>query len=84
MAYSVHLAHSASKDLADLPAAVRPRVAEALRKLQENPRPAGCKRLVSPDAWRVRVGDYRIIYLIDDAAQVVTVAKIKPRATAYR
>jgi mRNA interferase RelE/StbE len=84
MAYSVRLAREAYKDLGDLPVAVRPRVAEALRLLRETPRPAGCKKSVNLDAWRLRVGDYRIVYLINDTAEAITVAKIKPRASAYR
>lgn len=84
MAYSINLTHDARKDFDGLPSVVMPRVAASLRELQENPRPAGCKKLVNLGAWRVRAGDYRIIYLIDDAVQQVTVVKIKPRAIAYR
>jgi mRNA interferase RelE/StbE len=84
MAYSVGLTQDARKDFDGLPSVVMPRVAAALRELQENPRPAGCKKLVNLGAWRVRVGDHRIIYTIDDAGQEVRVVKIKPRAIAYR
>ena len=58
------------------------RVAAALRELASDPRPAGCKKLVNAGAWRVRVGDYRIIYDIDDAARVVRVVRIRPRGSA--
>jgi mRNA interferase RelE/StbE len=84
MGYDVRLAQEARKDFNGLPSVVMPRVAAALRELALEPRPAGCKKLVNLDAWRVRVGDYRLIYLIDDGAQAVTVVRIKPRASAYR
>jgi mRNA interferase RelE/StbE len=84
MAYSVCLTQDARKDFDGLLSVVMARVAAALRELQENPRPAGCEKLVNLGARGVRVGDDRIIYLIDDAAQAVTVVKIKPRAIAYR
>ena len=84
MAYSINLTHDARKDFDGLPSVVMPRVAASLRELQENPRPAGCKKLVNLGAWRVRAGDYRIIYVIDDAAHVVRVVRIRPRGSAYR
>jgi mRNA interferase RelE/StbE len=84
MGYSVGLTQDARKDFDGLPSVVLPRVAAALRELAETPRPAGCKKLVNLGAWRVRVGDHRIIYTIDDAGQEVRVVKIKPRAIAYR
>jgi mRNA interferase RelE/StbE len=84
MAYSVYLTQDARKGFDGLPSVVMPGVADALRDLLENPRPAGCKKLVNLGAWRVRVSDHRLIYVIDDAAQEVKVVKIKPRAIAYR
>jgi mRNA interferase RelE/StbE len=49
-----------------------------------NPRPAGCKKLKGyKDLWRVRVGDWRVLYIIDDAAKLVTVTRIAHRREAY-
>jgi mRNA interferase RelE/StbE len=84
MAYSVQLTPSARKDVAALAATVKPRVAEALLLLADDPRPHGCKKLVSLDGWRLRVGDYRIRYLIDDEQKVVTIVWIGLRGRAYR
>ena len=84
MGYEVRLTSDARKDFAGLASVVMPRVAAALRDLALDPRPAGCKKLVNVGAWRVRVGDYRIIYAIDDDAHVVRVVRIKPRGSAYR
>ena len=84
MGYEVRLTPDARKDFGGLASAVMPRVAAALRDLAVDPRPVGCKKLVGAAAWRVRVGDYRIIYSIDDDAHVVRVVRIRPRGSAYR
>jgi len=53
--------------------------------LEQNPRPHGCTKLEgSEDEYRVRVGDYRILYVIDDKAKLVTVARVRHRREAYR
>ena len=84
MAYSVKLTSHAARQFDGLPPAVKPRIAEALRKLAGDPRPPGCQRLRNRRDWRVRVGDYRIVYLVDDAAGLVFVTWIGPRGSAYR
>jgi mRNA interferase RelE/StbE len=51
----------------------------------DTPRPAGCTKLAgTADGYRIRVGDYRIVYLIDDAAQIVTVTRVGHRREVYR
>ncbi|MFM7205482.1 MAG: type II toxin-antitoxin system RelE family toxin [Planctomycetaceae bacterium] len=60
------------------------RVFAALEGLAESPRPEGCSKLTGRDAWRVRVGDYRIIYEVHDDTQVVLVVVIRHRKDAYR
>jgi NAD(P)-dependent dehydrogenase (short-subunit alcohol dehydrogenase family) len=52
--------------------------------LAGDPRPPGCKRLRNRPDWRLRVGDYRLVYLVDDAAKVVSITWIGPRGSAYR
>jgi len=84
MAYSVKLTSHAARQFDSLPPAVKPRIAEALRKLADDPRPPGCKRLSNRRDWRLRVGDYRIIYLVDDTAGLVFVTWIGPRSSAYK
>ena len=57
----------------------------ALDALMDDPRPPGCKKLVGgKDEWRVRVGDWRIAYRIDDGRLVVLVVRIGPRKDVYR
>jgi mRNA interferase RelE/StbE len=65
VSWRVNLARDAKKELARLPAAVQKRVARVLLSLEEDPFPAGCKKLKNRDGWRVRVGDYRILYFAD-------------------
>ena len=84
MAYSVSLTTLAEKQFGDLSSAVRPRIAGVLRELAENPRPHGCKKLKGDLGWGYRVGDYRIIYLINDDAHAVHVTWIGPRGAAYK
>jgi mRNA interferase RelE/StbE len=67
-AYTVTVNRPAQKEIKLLDATIRLRVIKEIRSLPDDPRPHGCRKLVgSQDRWRVRVGDYRIIYLIDDA-----------------
>ncbi len=84
MAYSVRVMSQAEKQLDALASTMRARVAATLRQLADNARPHGCKKLKLDLGWSVRVGDYRIIYLIDDSTRVVSVIWIGPRGGAYR
>ena len=82
--YEVRLARSARKELEALPDAVLARVARALDALPSDPRPRGCKKLRgASDLWRVRVGDFRIIYHVDDGARLIEVRAIRDRKDAY-
>ena len=60
------------------------RVIAVLRRLAEESRPPGAGKLVAAEGCRVRVGEYRIVYEVDDVAQVVTVYRIRHRREAYR
>jgi mRNA interferase RelE/StbE len=60
------------------------RVAPRLDNLASNPRPPGCKKLKGGDKeWRIRVGDYRVVYTIDDARLLVEVTRISHRREVY-
>lgn len=80
---SVFLHTSARRGLRHLPEAARTRVVEVLRKLEDDPRPPGCAKLRAGLGWKIRIGDYRILYTIDDAAGRVDVWYIGPRGGAY-
>lgn len=85
MAYAVLLLPAAERDRRKLPREVRPRIDRALLALEEEPRPPGVTKLASSsDRWRIRVGDYRVLYRVDDTAREVTVLRIAHRRQAYR
>ena len=84
MNWRVELGRDAKKELARLPATVQRRVARVLLSLEDEPFPAGCKKLKNRDGWRVRVGDYRILYFADKAARQVIVGVIAHRRDVYR
>jgi len=74
----------AVKDLAKIPKRDQQRIRSTLGSFAQNPRPPGCVRLTGSEYWRVREGDWRIIYEIDDTAHKVTVLRIRHRREAYR
>lgn len=66
--FEVLLERSAERDLRRLPELIHDRIVRAMNGLSRNPRPAGCRKLSgSKNDWRIRVGDYRVIYEIVDA-----------------
>jgi mRNA interferase RelE/StbE len=82
--YSVEVKPTARKELEALPDNVPGRVVRKLEALAETPRPAGCKKLKGyKDHWRVRVGHWRVVYIIDDAAKVASVTRIAHRREVY-
>jgi mRNA interferase RelE/StbE len=82
--YRVALTSSAEKELQGLPAKMVARIVPRLEALAETPRPPGCKKLKGGDKeWRIRVGDYRAVYEIDDAAKTVDVTRIAHRREVY-
>ena len=73
------------KDLHPLPESVKQRLLDEMTALSEEPRPRGCQKLVdSHNSWRVRVGDYRILYVIDDNENQVVVYRVRHRKDVYR
>ena len=82
--YRVALTASAERELHALPAQLVARIFPRIERLASIPRPPGCKKLKSGDnEWRIRIGDYRVIYEIDDSARTVTVTGIAHRREAY-
>ena len=83
--YRVLLERSAEKDLARLSSEIHDRGIAAIQALATNPRPAGCRKLAgSKRDWRIRVGDYRVIYEIADEIRVVRVNRVRHRREVYR
>ena len=82
--YRVVFARSAERDLQRLPRGVQPRAVKAIDALAMNARPMGVKKLRGRmELWRIRVGDYRVIYRIDDGERLVDVTHIRHRKDAY-
>ena len=85
MAYSVLLAPPAERQLRSLAPAIQKRLVKRMKALQNDPRPPGVKKLAGEDAlYRVREGDYRIIYTIQEEELIVLVVKIGDRKEVYR
>jgi mRNA interferase RelE/StbE len=84
MSYQVSILRRAQKELGNLSPGVFERVRDALRALAKEPRPTGCKKLQGREGWRIRVGDYRVLYTIDDAQKTVEVVYIGHRRDIYR
>jgi mRNA interferase RelE/StbE len=82
--YKIELETRARREYRDLPAHAREQVTDAIDDLQANPRPPGCKKLVGATGYRIRTGDYRILYAIDDSASVVRVYRIGHRREVHR
>ncbi len=76
MTYRVFIQRSAQRHLAKIPNPNRDRIIQSMRKLEINPRPMGSKKLTGRNAWRIRAGDYRVIYEIYDDRLVVIVIAI--------
>jgi mRNA interferase RelE/StbE len=84
MAHSIKIEPHARGQLGALSVPLRRRVMQAVRKLSFNPRPRGCKKLKGRDAYRIRVGDYRVIYEIHDDVLIVLVVRVAHRREAYK
>ncbi len=85
MKYAVDLTRSAKKDVLNLDDAAYERTRRAISALCHNPRPTDDRKLKGrEDAWRIRIGDYRIVYVVDDAQRTVSVFRVKHRREAYR
>ena len=83
MPYRIEIATAAERQILKLEASVRRRIFKKLDALAINPRPVGVEKLTAVDAYRVRVGDYRIIYDIDDETTTVVVHKVGYRKDVY-
>ena len=82
--YRVALTSSADKELKKLSGQLIARIVPRLDNLASNPHPPGCKKLRGGDReWRIRVGDYRVVYTIDDTKLLVEVTRIRHRSEVY-
>jgi mRNA interferase RelE/StbE len=84
MSYTILILRRAQKELAGLSSDAYQNVVEAIQDLCREPRPPGCRKLTGRDGWRIRVGDYRLIYEIADDRKVVTVLHVRHRRDVYK
>ena len=82
--YSLLVKASAAKELEATPKKDRARLAARIGGLAATPRPPGSEKLSGQEKYRIRQGDYRILYLIEDASSTVTIIKIGHRREVYR
>lgn len=82
--YKLLIKRSAAKELEALPPKVRRRVVSSIEGLGAAPRPEGVEKLSGQEKYRIRQGDYRVLYSIDDTAKTGTVVKIGHRRDVYR
>jgi len=82
--YRISIKESAVKELGNIPKKSLNRILEQIHSLAENPRPHGCQKLSAQERYRIRQGDYRIIYSIQDGDLIVHIYKIGHRREVYR
>lgn len=83
--YTVVFSKRAEKDIQKLPTNAIEKIIPAIVSLENNPRPHGCKKLRGySDLWRIRIGDYRVIYSIDDVIVLVDVREVGNRKDIYQ
>ena len=84
MSYRIVLTKSAVKELDGLPLKIHDKIVDHLRQLEENPRLFGAEKLTSINAYKLRVGNHRIVYEINDAGQEVRVVMVEDRKQVYK
>ncbi|MFQ5743427.1 MAG: type II toxin-antitoxin system RelE/ParE family toxin [Acidobacteriota bacterium] len=83
-AYKLLIKPSAAKELEAVPRKDRQRIINRILGLSEEPRPQGCQELSGEQKYRIRQGQYRVVYLIDDGARAVVIFKVGHRREVYR
>ena len=84
MAYRIEIRKQAQKDLARIERKDGQKIAAAIDALAQNPRPAGCKKQRNREGWRIRVGEYRVLYSIQEERLLILVVRIGHRREVYR
>ncbi len=85
MSYQLIILPKAEKELKKLPKQLFTKVDEAILHLADNPRPSGCKKLTGfNDTYRIRVGNYRILYRIEDTQLIIEVIRVADRKDVYK
>ncbi len=83
-AYSVLVTRSAEAEIERIPGPIRRLVVRRIFALRDAPRPHGSQKLSGEDKYRIRQGDYRVVYTIEDGPSIVTVVRVAHRSDVYR
>mgnify|MGYP006297717711 FL=1 len=84
VSYRIFIKRSAAKEIESIPIRYRRKIVSRIQDLSNDPRPNGVKQLSGEEKYRIRQGEYRILYKIDDATITVTVVKVGNRKEVYR
>ncbi len=84
MSYTLFIRRSAEQELDRLPSPLHGRLSACILRLEDNPRPQGAKKLSGRSEYRLRVGDYRILYLIEEDRKRVEIVAVGHRRDVYR
>ncbi len=84
MRYTLRVRRSAEKELDRLPEFIHERLSRRILGLEDNPRPQGAKKLSNREEYRLRVGQYRVLYTIDDEHKIVEIVAVGHRREVYR
>jgi len=84
VSYEVHTTGKVEKAIARLPSDAYDRMNDAIDALADDPRPPGCKKLGGGDGYRIRVGEWRAIYRVNDRERKVDVVRVAHRRDVYR
>ncbi len=82
--YKIELTKSAEKGIKSIAKSAIKRVSSKIDSLAENPRPQGSKKLKGEELWRVRIGNYRVVYFIKDIVKIVEIVRIGHRKDIYQ
>ena len=84
MSWQIEISRDARKELADLPPQMQVRMSRAILALENNPFPSGCKKLKNRDGFRIRAGNYRVLYFADSKTKRMVIGVIGHRREVYR
>jgi len=84
VSWQIEISRDARKELAGLHSQMQVRISKAVLALEKNPFPAGCKKLKNRDGFRIRVGDYRVLFFTDTKAKQIVISAIGHRREVYR
>ena len=82
--YKIFIERKAEKETENIPPPQRLRIDKVILSLSSNPRPHNCKKLTHKEGYRIRVGNYRVLYMVDDKAKTVVIYRVKYPAAELR